>query len=403
MITFQTLNDMLMRRYVTDYIAEAQNLSMPIYSMLEVDNKFVPSGDGAYFPIRIQGNEVGGAWRGTDDNSLPGAGNEQIKQHRVRPKKFYYVVQFSGLAEAVSQRGGEDAFASGITDAINAAIKRAGNNFERTFLRSDGTGRLTNVNGAQAAVTTISVDDARPFKRGMSVEFLNNTTGLKQAGPVTVTDKSISGATISVSGAVTVSDNDGIYIAGEQSGIAAPQEVTALGLPAIVNNTGTIYGLSRTTYPVLQSKVINASSTALDESMLRRLRKQLLVETDVGSVEDFVYISNHDQFDRYTEISLPFRRFNDMRLDLGAVGDMTTFENRPWYKSQEALADQVFMVRMDAIKRGVVRPFSIDPRVNSQWLPGSDAYTVLLKGYMENVARIVNQTAKLTNLTVPTF
>jgi len=303
----------------------------------------------------------------------------------------------------VSARGGEEAFASGVTYQINQAIKRAGNNFERTFLRSDGTGRLTNVNGAQASVTSINVDDARPFKRGMSVEFLNNSTGLKQAGPVTVTDRSIANATITVNAAVTVSDNDGIYIAGEQSGISAPQEVTALGLPAIVNNTGTIYGLSRTTYPVLQSKVINASSTALDESLLRRLRRQLEVETDVGSTEDFVYISNHDQFDRYTEISLPFRRFHDMRLDLGAQRDMTTFENRPWMKSQEAIPDQVFMVRMDAIKRGVARPFSIDPRVSSQWVPGTDAFTILLKTYTENVCRIVNQTAKLTNLTVPTY
>ncbi|HAR46405.1 MAG TPA: hypothetical protein DCS05_09630, partial [Nitrospiraceae bacterium] len=263
MITFATLGDMLMRRYVRDYIAQAQQLSMPIYSMLREDSNFTPSGDGAYFPIRIQGNESGGGWRGTDDNSLPSSSNEQIKQHRVRPKKFYHVVEFSGLAEAVSARGGEDAFAAGVNDAVSAAVKRAGAIMEVTFLRSDGTGRLTNVSGAHTAQTSVNVDDARPFRRGQVVEFLNNSTGLKQDGPVTVTDRSISGATITVSAAVSLSDDDGIYIAGEQSGSAPPAEVTALGLPAIVNNTGTIYNLSRTTYPVLQSKVINASSTAL--------------------------------------------------------------------------------------------------------------------------------------------
>lgn len=382
---------------------QAQNLSMPIYSQIRTDTRFVPSGDGAYFPVRIQGNESGGAWRATDDNTIPSASNEQIKQHRVRPKKFYYVVQFSGLAEAVSARGGEDAFAAGVTDAISSAIKRAGVNFERTFLRSDGTGRLTNVNGAQAAVTTINVDDARPFLRGQSVEFLNNTTGLKQAGPVTVTDKSIANATITVSAAVTVSDDDGIYTAGEQSGAAAPAEVTALGLPAIVNNTGTIYGLSRTTYPILQSQVINASSTSLDESLLRRLRKRLEQETSVGSTGEYVYISNRDQFDRYTEISLPFRRFNDMSLDLGARQDQTTFEGRQWMWSHMALADEVFMVGMDSIVKGVVRPFSIDERVNAHWTPGQDAFVVLLKGYFENIARNVNQTARITGLTVPTY
>ena len=402
METFATLGDMLLRRYVVDFIAQMQQLSTPIYSMLKENGRFVPSGDGAYFPVRIDGNESGGGWRATDDNSLPSAGNERIKQHRVRPKKYYHVGEVSGLAEAVSRRGGEDAFAAGVTDAISTAVKRAGANFEVTFLRGDGTGRLTNVNGA-ATNTVITVDDARPFRTGQVLVFLNNTTGLKSAGPVTVTNRSVANNTVTVSSQVTVVDNDGVYISGEQSEAGPPAEITAIGLPAIVNNTGTIYNLSRTTFPILQSKVINASSTALDESMLRRLRKQLLVETDVGSLAGFAYITNYDQFDRYTEISLPFRRFNDMTLELGARQEMTTFEGRPWYISWAAIPDQIFLIRMDAIERGVVRPLSIDERVNMAWVPGQDSFTVLMKYYGENIARIVNQTAKITNLTTPTY
>lgn len=403
MVTFATLGDMLLRRYIVDFIAQAQQLSAPIYSMLKENPRFTPSGDGAYFPIRIDGNESGGGWRGTDDNRLPSSGNERIKQHRVRPKKYYHTVEFSGLAEAVSRRGGEDAFAAGITDAISTAVKRAGANFEVNFLRGDGTGRLTNV-AATATSTIITVDDARPFRSGQVIVGLNNTTGLRTFGPVTVTSRSVADSTITVSSSVTATTSqDGIYISGEQSEAAPPAEVTALGLPAIVNNTGTIYNLSRTTYPVLQSQVISAGSAALDESLLRRLRKRLLTETDVGSMAGFAYITNYDQFDRYTEISLPFRRFNDMTLELGARQEVTTFEGRPWYISWAALPDEVFLCRMDAIERGVVRPLSIDERVNMAWVPGQDAYTVLLKYYGENVARIVNQTAKITGLSTPTY
>lgn len=403
METFATLGDMLLRRYVVDFIAQMQQLSTPIYSMLKENSRFTPSGDGAYFAVRIDGNEAGGGWRAADDNSLPTASNERIKQHRVRPKKYYHTVEFSGLAEAVSRRGGEDAFASGITDAISTAVKRAGANFEVTFLRGDGTGRLTNVSANETSDTVISVDDARPFRTGQVLVFLDNTTGLKQAGPVKVVSRSVANATVTVSSAITVSANDGVYISGEQSESAAPAEVTALGLPAIVNNTGTIYGLSRTNFPILQSQVIVADSTSLDEALLRRLRKRLLVETDVGSMAGFAYISNYDQFDRYTEISLPFRRFNDMRLELGAQQELTSFEGRPWYISWAALPDEVFMLRMDAIERGVVRPLSIDERVNMAWVPGQDSFTVLMKMYAENVARIVNQTAKITGLTTPTY
>ena len=104
METFATLGDMLLRRYVVDFIAQMQQLSTPIYSMLRENTRFVPSGDGAFFPVRIDGNEAGGGWRAVDDNTLPRAGNERIKQARVRPKKYYHVVEFSGIAEAVSRR-----------------------------------------------------------------------------------------------------------------------------------------------------------------------------------------------------------------------------------------------------------------------------------------------------------
>jgi hypothetical protein len=403
METFATLGDMLLRRYVVDFIAQMQQLSAPVYSKLKTNSRFTPSGDGAYFAVRIDGNEAGGGWRATDDNSVPSGANERVKQARVRPKKYYHTVTFSGLAEAVSRRGGEDAFAAGITDAISQAVKRAGANFEVTFLRGDGTGRLTNVNGTQASATTLNVDDARPFRTGQVIVFLNNSTGLRQAGPVRVTSRSVANSTITVSSAVSVTDNDGIYISGEQTEAGPPAEVTALGLPAIVNNTGTIYNLSRTTFPVLQSKVINASSTSLDESLLRRLRKQLMTETDLSSMDGFVMISNWDQYDRYTEIALPFRRFQDNRLELGAQQDMTTFEGRPWVLSWAALPDQVFQINLGAIERGVVRPLSIDERVNMSWIPGSDAFSILLKMYAENVGRMINQTAKITNLTTPTY
>jgi len=247
------------------------------------------------------------------------------------------------------------------------------------------------------------VDDARPFRSGQQVVFLNNSTGLRTAGPVTVQARDIGASTVSFSSSVSVTDNDGIYINGEQSESGPPQEVTALGLPAIVSATGTIYNLSRTTFPVLQSKVIAAGSTALDESILRRLRKQLLVETDVGSMDGFVMISNWDQYDRYTEISLPFRRFNDMKLELGAQQELTTFEGRPWLISWAALPDEVFMLNLGAVERGVVRPLSIDERVNMAWIPGQDSFTVLMKYYGENVGRMINQSAKITGLTTPTY
>lgn len=316
------------------------------------------------------------------------------------------MVSFSGLAEAVSQRGGEESFANGITYQISQAVRRAGANFETTFLTGDGTGRITNTAATASSTTTVQVNDARRFRSGQVIVFLNNSTGLLEDGPVTVQSRNIGATpnpTITVSSAVSAASGSGVYISGEQSQAGPPQEITALGLPALVNNTGTIYGLSRTTFPILQSKIIDASSTSLDESMLRRLRKQLMVETALGSLDGYMMISNHDQFDRYTEIALPFRRFHDMRLELGADQASTTFEGRPWLVTWAALPDRVYMLNMASIVRGVVRPLSIDERVNMTWLPGTDSFGVLLKYYGENIGRHLNQSAALINLTTPTY
>lgn len=403
METYSTLGDLLMRRFVRGFIARSQQLSAPVYSQLRENAEFKPSGAGVYFAVEIDGNESGGGWRAREDNVLPVASNERVKQAQIFPKKYYQTVTFSGLAEAVSANGGEDAFAAGVTNAISQAVRRAGANFETTFLRGDGTGRITNVAAAASASTSVTVSDARTFRTNQVVVFLNNSTGLRVDGPVSIVSRNVGANTITVSSPVTLAGTEGVYINGEQNETGTPQEITALGLPALVNNTGTIYGLSRTTYPILQSKVIAAGSTSLDESMLRRLRRQLMIETAVDSLDAYIFLSNHEQFDRYTEISLPYRRFMDMKLDLGADQAMTTFEGKPWVISWACEKDVVYFLNLAAIERGVVRPLSIDERVNMAWIPGQDAFTVLMKYYGENVGRFLNQSAKITGLSTPTY
>lgn len=407
METFTTLGDMLLRRYVVDYIGQAQNLAAPIWSRVPENSNFIPSGQGAYFPIRLDGNETGGAWRAIDDNQLPSAGNEQIIQAKVVPTKYYHTVSFSGIAEAVSARGGEDAFASAITDALSVAVTRAGANFEQAFLRSDGTGALaktTNTSDVAGATSVIGVDDARPFRNNMVVEFMNSS-GIKQAGPYKITGRDIGLKTITISGNYDPAVDLTIHPAGEQSGVAAlNSQLTIYGLPAIVAaSTGTLYGITRSSYPILDSKLVNASGASLDESMLRRLRKRIMVETAVGTTDNFVVLSNWEQYDRYTEIALPYRRFLDMRLELGASQEMTTFEGRPWLIAYLALPTLVYMLNMSAIERGTVRPFSLDERVNMQWIPGYDAFTVLFKAYLQTVARMPNQLGSIYGLAEGTY
>lgn len=88
MLNYATLGDLLLRRYVTDFIGRTQQLSAPVYMTLAEDTNFRPTGAGVYFAVEIGGNESGGGWRGRDDNSLPTPSHELVKQATVYPKKL---------------------------------------------------------------------------------------------------------------------------------------------------------------------------------------------------------------------------------------------------------------------------------------------------------------------------
>ena len=51
METYSTLGDLLLRRYVTDFIGRTQQLSAPVYMSLRENTNFRPSGAGVYFAL----------------------------------------------------------------------------------------------------------------------------------------------------------------------------------------------------------------------------------------------------------------------------------------------------------------------------------------------------------------
>ena len=71
--------------------------------------------------------ECGHRWDIPYENLIMLAKMKEFKSPSLKVKKYYNTGTFTGLEEAVSRKGGEDAFAKGITDAIQGAIKRAAN------------------------------------------------------------------------------------------------------------------------------------------------------------------------------------------------------------------------------------------------------------------------------------
>ena len=398
METYTTVKDLLKRRYSQDFIIQTQKLSAPIWSMIQENVDARPSGAGFVFPIEIDGSEIGGVWRAADDNTLPTAGTERVKQALAKPVKYYRICAFSGLAEAVTSRVTEDAFASTVTYSLSQAVRRAAADFETTFLRSDGKGTLTTIlSGATSA--TQSVVDARILRPQMSVVFLD-TSGVLVDGPVTIQSVDAALNQIVLSASVATSTGNGVYKYGEQLGDTL-RDVTMFGLPAMVSATGTIYEVSRSTYPSLQAKIFDAGGLSLDDALLRKMQRRLLIETPMETTGGMVLLSNWEQYHRYVELCLPFRRFNDMSLNLGDKQGMTAFGDTPWMLSWAHDPKIVHMLNLGAFERGVVRPLSIDERVSMQWIPGSDAFATLLKWYGQTIGRYMNQSARLGNLDVP--
>jgi hypothetical protein len=230
---------------------------------------------------------VGGIGNRPDDGTLPTPRSRQTKQAKWETKNLFSRFQITDKTIKAS-RTSAGAFASLLEQEISDCEADAKLDLSRQAL-GDGVGTLATVSdvvaGGDANSQTFTVDTTMYLAEGMIVDLIDvsanpdaplaNATGME----VLLVDDATSQVTVKPGGDISNTAGVGDYlVVSGNLGL----ELTGVGA---VMSAGTLYGLSRTTYPWLKAytKAVNGE---ISENIIQAGIDR--VETKTGSQIDFI-------------------------------------------------------------------------------------------------------------------
>ena len=225
----------------------------------------------------------GGVGAGTEDGDLPAAAGNNYDQFVLTLKNLYGSIEISDKAVRASENN-VGAFVNLLNAEMEGLLKASSFNFGR-MLFGDGNGTL-------ACVTSISdgsigLDNIKNIVEGMVIDFVtaSGTKITSAAGRrILVVDRENKKIQVSGSTITTSSVPLGSYITVQNS---YGKELT--GLKAIFKDTGSLYGLSRSTHkwliPYMRKEV-----GEIDETIIQTAIDEL--EENTGSKVNFIVCSS---------------------------------------------------------------------------------------------------------------
>lgn len=173
------------------------------------------------FPVHSGRNRGRGA--GTDGGTLPTAGRQAYQDGIVTIKSMFQAIEVTDqLIKQASSN--EAAFIKAVTSEIEGATTDLRKDISRQCYGT-GDGLLASCTATQNA-TTISVDSGQFIAVGDTVDVLTRSNGTVKGAALTVTAVAYTGAAdgatqanadITLSGSVSVTNADGVFIAGDRN------------------------------------------------------------------------------------------------------------------------------------------------------------------------------------------
>lgn len=216
----------------------------------------------------------GGVGAGDETGTLPTASSVSYLQFVATLKNLYGQIEISDKAIRASADGQgafTDLLNSELTDLLNASKFNLGR-----MLYGDGSGKLATITDVEGK----TVDSTRNLAPGLLVDVYS-AAGALVANGLKITDVSYENGTIELSSWPTsLADNAVMYVQGSKN-----KEITGIG--SLFSSSGTLYGLSKSSYSFLNS--YSKTSSTLDEIVIQKVIDKLEMES--GSVIDFIACS----------------------------------------------------------------------------------------------------------------
>lgn len=223
----------------------------------------------------------GGVGAGTEEGALPAAGGNNYEQFVTTLKNLYGTVEISDKAVRASENSA-GAFVDLLTAEMEGLVRSSAFNFGR-MLFGDGSGVLCKV--ASVSGNAITADSVQNVVEGMTVDILTEAgAAIDGASARRITQVDRDSKTFTVDGGTlgtSVKASCLVCVQGSYN-----LELTGLG--AIFKDTGTLYGLDRSTRPWLVP-YMKAQVGAIGENVLQKAIDAL--EERAGSRVDFIVCS----------------------------------------------------------------------------------------------------------------
>ena len=377
--TLARIGGLLKVTYGRQYIYEQQNKA----AVTRKDFSKAPEtarmgGDHYEIPARLQGNRA--AIQPQLSSDALATPNRQVEQKFQVFDRMYSGTIRVFEKDIENTEGNDRAFINHLDDEVNQMIEDflKVQNID-TFM--DGSGILSTISsGTTSATQTLLVSTAfgafgsRYLVKGDVVDVYDSTLTTSRTGGNGVAVNSITrssgggNATVVFSASVATTTND-VVVRG-----AGHVNQSYNGLWSATNNdTGTFQALSRNTYPILKSNVVDAAGAALSETHLQQVLST--VEINAGTdipIEEFR--CHQAQWDAYVSLGYAQKRFMNDKLDKGYQS--IDYNGLPFKKDVDCPPAAVFALTMQCVQNGIMKPLGWMDREGNmlKWDAGYAAY-----------------------------
>lgn len=409
-LTTTTLGDILKEVYSPDPIEQQFYRSRPFLRELG-DRGQVIGGENFHVAVDVEADE---SFAFQDESSaIPASSNQNVQHMTFSPKFFVGQVEMTGLAKDRSP-GGAYSFANALMYHMDTKLSRMMVYMEGALFR-DGTGLLGRINEPSSVPDTTggALDIDTPgvvwLRNGQNIDiFASGSVQREATAKITEVERFNNQISLDVDVSSSISDNSRLFLSGTQtSGASSIASNEILGLADQVKTSGTINGLSISSYPDLAGNVIDASSADLTEDILQRAKAQIELRAGVAEVDqEYVLVMHPSQRRKYLDLVVPQHSFTGMSADVGYTN--LSFNGWRFVVSEQAVPDEIYLINPRDYNRMTTPNGALqvsDDYDGGPWhvKNGFDAGFAILRAYIEYGLFRPNAVCRIESLATPTL
>ncbi len=360
---------------------------------------------GIEVPTQLNPN-ANHAWM-ADGGEFPVGGSPQAKRASVYFKNIAHTARLTGAAINSIKGGDRSYIDNALSWTLNETVSQAAK-MGNIYAHGVGDGRLATIStGAGSATQTVSNNDKNRWLRdGLAVQSVTPATGAVTASGTILNASASSTTFTTVASMTTTLTGDYIVASGSFNLAIAGMK---LMIDDTTNGAVTFQGLSRTTYPKYKSFRVNAGTTGLDVSYLRRALSAG-VHINVGELDrDNLEIWTHPaQVSAYSALGWNLKRFegSSKSLDLGFTAH--EYEGIAMVQDVDCDKDRIEFIDFSTINKYVAKDYGWDDASGSNLsrVVGTSSYKDQFEAYYTarfNYGCVApNRSAFIDGLTIPT-